>query len=185
MLSQIDWSAVGAIATAFSTAGVILSLIFIWVQLKRLRLSQDVTIALSLYEQSTGPEIHNASLWLKSEMPADFNYEDFKRDQGARKRLESLWYYFEFLGVMVNHDYINKNIIFDQQGAFIAGVWDRSQPLIYARRIDRDSPQYMENFEIMRSKFTDWATTHSPKINQMQSRQAKGYYSPESKSTNT
>jgi hypothetical protein len=83
------------------------------------------------------------------------------------------------MGVLVDQGYVNERLVFEQQGAFIAGVWDRCKSLIYARRIDRKSPQYMENFELLRKRFDLWGKKNRPRVWATDERQTTGYYSHE------
>ena len=179
MGSSVDWSMVAAIATAVSALAVAVSVVFVFFQLRGLRLSQEVTVALTLYDRSTSPEILNAASWMKTQIPTHFTYQNYLNTPDTRKKLERLWYYFEFVGVLVNRGYVSEDLIFDQQGAFIAGIWDRTQELINARRLDRKSPQYMENFEILRDQFIEWAAVHRPKLAPHKMRKAQAYYEGE------
>ncbi|HMH43526.1 MAG TPA: hypothetical protein VK557_08590 [Pyrinomonadaceae bacterium] len=163
-------------AGAVSALAVAVSLILLLLQLKRMRFTQEVTVALGLYDRSTSPEMLAAASWVKSTMPEAITYDDFQRDPAARGNLERLWYYFEFLGVLVGRGYVNEDMIFDQQGAFIAGIWDKTRHLIIARRQDRKSPQYMENFEILRNRFQVWANKNAPKLSLMDKRRVEAYY---------
>jgi hypothetical protein len=112
-------------------------------------------------------------------MPADLTYEQFRQDSAIRGKLERLWYYFEFLGVLIERGYVNENMVFDQQGAFVAGIWDKTRHLIIARRQDRQSPQYMENFELLRNRFQRWAARNAPKLSSQDERKVDSYYQGE------
>lgn len=188
MTIEIDpntWTAVSAIATALSAVAVAGSALVIVLQLRRMRLAQEVGVALSLHDRSTSAEVMAAASWVKAEMPIDFPYADFKRDAAARKKLETLWYYFEFVGVLVNRGYVSDVLFFDQQGAFISGIWDKTRHLVYARRKDRASPQYMENFELLRNRFVDWAKRNKPKLAPESRRKAEYYYDGERTAAHT
>lgn len=139
-------------------------------------MSQDVTVALTLFDRSTSAEMHEASSWVKNKMPEDFTYQDFLNKPEERKKLEILWYYFEFLGVLVNRKYINEDIVFDQQGSFIVGMWEKTREVIKARREDKNAPMYMENFEILADRYSEWAVVNRPKLSPDRIRQAKDYY---------
>jgi hypothetical protein len=179
----MSWENIADVATAVSALAVAVTAIFAFLQLKGLRMAQEVTVALALHDRSTTPELLKAGNWLKTQMPADFSYAQYLSSSDARERLNQLWYYFEFVGVLVDKGYLSEDLIFDQQGAFIAGVWDRSQELINARRVDRKSPQYMENFEILRNRFVKWAACNRPKLAPTKVRRARGYYQGEYRAT--
>jgi hypothetical protein len=181
MIAAIDWTMLSALATALSALAVAITGIFVFFQLHSLRRGQEVEVALTLYDRSSSPELLEAASWVKTGMPADFNYKDFQSTPEARQNLERLWYYFEFVGVLVDRGYVSKHLIFDQQGAFIAGIWDKSESLIQARRKDRRSPQYMENFEILRDEFEIWAKKVRPKLSPDEVRQSQRYYDGESR----
>lgn len=119
------------IASAVSAVAVAVSLILLLLQLHRMRFTQEVTVALGLYDRSTSPEMLEAVSWVKTEMSSDVTYDDYRSNPEVRSRLEHLWYYFEFLGVLVDRGYVNEDIVFDQQGAFIAGIWDKTQHLYH------------------------------------------------------
>jgi hypothetical protein len=170
---------IATVANAISAAAVAVSLLLLLLQLKRMRFTQEVTVALGLYDRSTSSEMLEAASWVKTSMPVDLNYEHYRTDSEIRTRLERLWYYFEFLGVLVERGYVNEDIVFDQQGAFIAGIWDKTQHLILARRQDRGSPQYMENFEILRQRFELWALRNRPKLAPDDKRKTATYYNGE------
>jgi hypothetical protein len=155
---------IAALAAAISAFAVAISVILLLIQLRRMRFSQEVTVALGLYDRSTSSEMLQAATWVKTKMPNDLDYQAFQQDPDTRSNLERLWYYFEFLGVLVNRGYVSQDMIFDQQGAFIAGIWDKTQHLIKARRQDRNSPQYMENFEMLTNRFRYWAGDNQPKL---------------------
>jgi len=174
---------ISAVATAVSAAAIAVSVFFVFPQLRRLRLSQEVSVALALYNRSTSPEMLEAAGWVKSAMPSEFSYQDYLRHSDARRKLESLWYYFEFIGVLVNRGYVREELVFDQQGAFIAGIWDKTEHLIKVRRQDRQSPQYLENFELLAKRFVGWATKHPPKLAPREHRRAQAYYEGEYRSS--
>lgn len=167
---------IATVAGAISAIAVAVSLVFLLLQLKRMRFTQEVTVALGLYDRSTSSEMLEAASWVKTSMPVDMTYEDWCHDSAIRMKIERLWYYFEFLGVLVERGYVNQDIIFDQQGAFIAGIWDKTQHLIIARRQDRLSPQYMENFELLRHRFQIWAGKNKPKLSFDEKRRTDSYY---------
>jgi hypothetical protein len=167
-----------ALSAAISAMAVAISLILLLVQLRRMRFTQEVTIALGLYDRSTSSEMLEAASWVKTTTLNDLRYEEFQSDSNVRNRLERLWYYFEFLGVLVNRGYVSEDMIFDQQGAFVAGIWDKTQHLVIARRKDRQSPQYMENFEILVSRFRFWADENKSKLSG-DKRKSEAYYTGE------
>jgi hypothetical protein len=169
---------IAALGGAVSAIAVAVSVILLLIQLRRMRFTQEVTVALGLYDRSTSPEMLEAANWVKTSMPDNLQYEDFQRDPSIRSKLERLWYYFEFLGVLVNRGYVSQDMIFDQQGAFVAGIWDKTKHLIIARRHDRQSPQYMENFEILANRFRAWAAENEPKLSAGK-RKAEAYYNGE------
>jgi len=171
-------SIIAALGGAVSAIAVAISVLLLLIQLRRMRFTQEVTVALGLYDRSTSPEMLEAANWVKTAMPDDVKYEDFQRDSVIRSKLERLWYYFEFLGVLVNRGYVSEDMIFDQQGAFVAGIWDKTQHLIVARRHDRQSPQYMENFEILANRFRAWAAENDPKLSPGK-RKSDAYYTGE------
>jgi uncharacterized protein DUF4760 len=172
-------SVIAAFAAAISAIAVAITVILLLLQLKRMRLAQEVTVVLGLYDRSTSSEMLEAATWVKTAMPDDIEYDDYCRDTVTRSRLERLWYYFEFLGVLVNRGYVSEEMVFDQQGAFIAGIWDKTCHLIKARREDRQSPQYMENFEILTNRFRFWASQNEPKLTTGK-RKIDAYYDRES-----
>lgn len=175
----MNWTMVAAVATAASAVAVAVSAALVFLQLRGVRLSQEVTVALSLHDRSTSPDILDAGNWVKTQMPDGFAYTDYLASTDAREKLNRLWYYFEFVGVLVNRGYVSEDLIFDQQGAFIAGVWDRTQALIKARRLDRESPQFMENFQLLRNRFVEWAVSNRPKLAPTEMRRTQGYYQGE------
>ena len=174
----MNWTMITAISTAVSVVAFAISAFLIFLQLRRFRFSQEVTVALALYDRSTSPEMLAAASWVKT-MPASFSYENYLHTPEARQKIENLWYYFEFLGVLLNRGYVSEDLIFDQQGTFIAGMWDKTQGLIKARRLDRQSPEYMENFEILRDRYSKWAKLYPPKLKSHEMRRDEAYYEGE------
>jgi hypothetical protein len=88
--SGYDWNMLTALATLIYALAVVVSLPLLWLQIRRMRSAQEATIAISLHDESTNPELHRATLWLKTEMPEDFTYDQYKNDVQAREKLELL-----------------------------------------------------------------------------------------------
>lgn len=108
-------------------------------------------------------------------MPTSTTYEEYLRDAGVRSRLSVLWYHFEFVGTLVERGDLSEDLVFDQQGTLVAGIWDKTEALIRERR-RRQGEQYMENFELLRHRFDAWATKHPPKLNPGNVRRTDVYY---------
>jgi len=130
----MNYDMITALAAILSALTVAISVLLIFFQLRRMRLSQDISVVLKLYERSTSLEMLEAASWVRTQMPEKFGYSDFLNNYEARRKLQQLWYHFEFIGVLVNKNYVNEDLIFDQQGSFIAAIWDKTAGLIYARR---------------------------------------------------
>jgi len=175
----MDWAEVSAIAAAVSTVVLAVSAIIVLLQVRRMRVAQELEVVLRLYDRSTSQAVMDAQAWVRSVMPPDFDYKAFRGRPEDRRRIELLWYHFEFLGVLVAHGFVSPELFFDQEGAFIAGIWDRTQHLITARREEKQDPTYMENFELLQVRFRTWARRQRPKLAPTRTRKVDQYYDNE------
>ncbi len=163
-MSSETWTIVSAVAAIISALAVAVSLLLVLLQLRRMRLAQETDTAVALYEKSTGPEMLEAIDWIKNIMPASFSYENFKADADARRRIQRVLYHFEFVGVLVHRGYMSPEIVFDQEGSLITGMWEKVTQVIQARRAERKDLRYMENFELLCVVYAEWARRQKPKV---------------------
>ena len=138
---------------------------FVSLQVLHMKRSREVDTFLRLIEVANTEEFRRASQWVKSEITSKTTYEQSgQKEYWANTSL--IINYFEMVGNLVNRRYISRDLIYDQMGSWIIGMWSKLHIIIAAHRAAKESPQYAENFELLASGYDSWALRHSPKLEQ-------------------
>jgi hypothetical protein len=108
-------------------------------------------------------DARKAMLWLW-ETPAVNTYKEFKEkypigSEGYRNFVTA-GMYFETLGVMVYHNLLHEDLVFD---AF-ALLWEKTGVVVKGMQKEYKSPRMFENYEWLASRMSEWLKKHPPKL---------------------
>jgi hypothetical protein len=144
------------ISTTLATITGIVAAIFIVVQIYSMKKSREVDVFLRIYEITNTKDFLDASLFIKTKISKETTYVETNTPE-YRNSLSIITNYFEMVGILVNKKYISNCIIYDQMGTWIVGTWNKIEKIIKSHRVEKNNPQYAENFEMLATMYDDWA----------------------------
>src|ERR1039457_73712 len=148
------------IVSAFvALAGVV----FISYQIVLVRRSHQTSTFLKILDMARDKNFAEAVNWVKYKMDTSINYDTARANDQAWSNISQVIHFFESLGILVQRNFINRDLVFDQMGTWIAGTWSKVKPLIVVHRATKGYPEYAENFEILVEKFDEWAKKNQAK----------------------
>jgi hypothetical protein len=173
----MDAGDAAAIVVAVATSVLALGVNFAYLQVRHLASVRETDATLRLYELGQVPHVREAASWLKYVFdPERISYEQLYASRTDWDRFSDVNHYFELVGTLVMNRYVSRDLVFDLMGTFIAGTWEKVEPIVREHRAKRASPTYMENFELLQTEFARWAEIHAPKIEGRLRRLTRGYY---------
>lgn len=82
--------------------------------------------------------------------------------RSAQEEIARLASFFERIGAMIDHDLIDRNLVFDLMTYSITASWATAEPVLLHWRSLKNAKMH-ENFELLQSLCTDWLSSHRPK----------------------
>jgi len=152
------------IAPVISCLTAIIAAIFISKQVANIRRNREVDTLLKIIALSDNELTREAKQWMMYELNDTITIQQLKLNKEVMAKFSQLVHLFETMGVLVNLNYVPKDLIFDKYGLLIAGSWNRLQPLIKNLRIDLQTEEFAENFELMVSEYDSWASRVGLKV---------------------
>lgn len=129
-----------------------------------MRRSRELDAFLRVVAAGNETGVRQASDWVKYEMPSALTYEEARSDLEMWNRISTVVHHFEMVGVIVQHELLSEDLVFDQMGAWIAGTWGKLEAIVLSHRAAPHSPEYCENFELLVALANHWAATHPAKL---------------------
>ncbi len=166
-------SAIGVLISALAAA---VAAIFVARQIFNMKKSREVDTFLRLIEAGNEDKIKNAADWIKYEMPNSLSYDEVKKDPQLWIRITTVCHYFEMIGVLVLHNFISKDLVYDQMGPWIMGTWAKIEHLVANHRAVKHAPDYCENFELLASGYFAWAKRNPAKLEKRARVTHRDYY---------
>lgn len=128
---------VSYVAPAVSALTAIIAAIFISRQVAHIRRNREVDTLLKIIALSDNERTLEAKEWMMYELNQGITIQQLKADKETLAKFSQLVHLFETMGVLVNQNYIPKDLIFDKYGLFITGAWGKLQSYIVALRMTR------------------------------------------------
>jgi hypothetical protein len=146
------------IAPILSALTAIIAAVFISRQIANIRHNREVDTLLKIIAVSDQDRTRAAKEWMMYELdPAGLTIDHLRGDKQSMAHFSQLVHLFETMGVLVNREYIPRELIFDKYGLFIAGAWGKLQEPIRALRNRSNSAEFAENFELLAMEYDAWA----------------------------
>lgn len=119
--------------------------------------SEQVPVLVKLYEMATAPEMREARTWLLAEFDAK-DYASFQERYPvgslAWRRFNDVCSIMELFGVLLKHDLIAEDLLFDLFGG-IDVLWETVAGVIPGMRANIE-PHLYENFELLQLRYRGW-----------------------------
>jgi hypothetical protein len=166
------------VAPIFSTLIAFIAAIFISKQIANIRRNREVDTLMKIIALADGDRMRDARDWLIYELHNYSSAQELKADKEAMKKFSHIVHLFNTMGVLVNNRYIPERLVFDKYGLLLVGAWHRLENLISSMRVDSQSPEYAEHFELLVSKYDGWTKKHplsTAKGKRMTLSEAKSY----------
>ncbi len=142
--SPIDWTAVGAIATAVQTLAVIVALIYAVRQVKEANKARTISVFLPVYEQINSPESVANRKSLYNDLPHDVKLYS----EGHNTLANTIVNQFDFLGYLSANHLADKYLILPLYYGTIIRCWEACLPYITHQRELR-KVNFAEYFEFL------------------------------------
>jgi len=119
---------------------------------------KDADLLTKLYSIASTPEMFKAFNWAMTLEEKDYEEFEKKYPPGSEGHtgFMRIGSYFELLGVLVKYGTINEDLVFDIWYL----LWDKLGPIVKGYQKARGSPRWMENYEYLAKKKTEWVKTH-------------------------
>jgi hypothetical protein len=162
-VSELEIEFFSRCAPIVSAAIAFAAACFVSYQIVLVRRAHQTNTFLKIMEMAREEHFKEASNWVKYTLNDTSSYQTLKPHAKNWDAISQVVHFFEALGILVNNNFISRALVFDQMGTWIAGSWIKLQPIIMAHRVERRSPEYAENFEILAEKYEKWAKAHPAK----------------------
>lgn len=150
-------------APILSAFVAVLAALFISYQIVLVRRAHQTSTFLKVLDIARDKDFTEAANWVKYTMIPTLSYEQAKASQADWNRISEVVHFFESLGILVDRNFINRDLLFDQMGTWIAGTWGKLRPLISVHRAKHGYPDYAENFELLVDRFDKWTKKNRAK----------------------
>jgi hypothetical protein len=145
------------LAPILSSLIAFIAAIFISRQIANIRRNREVDTLFKIISLSDTDNMRAAKDWVVYESHRYPSAQHLKCDKTALKRFSDVVHLFGTMGVLVSGGYIPEKLIFDKYAMLMVGTWNRLQSLICGMRTDLRSLEYAENFELLVSRYDEWA----------------------------
>jgi len=166
------------LAPVFSALIALIAAIFISKQIANIRRNREVDTLMKLITLADSDRMSDARDWLIYELHNYSTAQELKANREAMKKFSHIVHLFNTMGVLVNNGYIPETLVFSKYGLLVAGAWNRLQTLISSMRLDSQSQEYAEDFQLLVSRYDGWTKKHplkAAKGDRMKLTQAKSY----------
>ena len=145
---MIDIPTISAIVT---TASIIVGVIFTLLEIRHFNKTRKTEIIMKIYERFGSKEIVEAMNRVGS---AKFeSFSDYQKKYGLTDITE-IAVLFDGIGVLLEQDLIDINMVDQLFGTTVYLLWDRIDPVIQAMRKGLNEPSFFAHFENLIFKLT-------------------------------
>jgi len=145
------------LAPVISAFTAIVAAIFISRQVNNIRRNREVDTLFKLIDLVDSERMREAQDWLYYQLRHTVRLSQVKADKEVFRKFSNTVHLFETMGVIANHKLMSESLIFDKYGLLIIGAWHKLEHLINGHRLDSQSKEYAENFELLVSRYDHWA----------------------------
>jgi len=137
---------ISTIATIITTLSIVIGVILALLELRHLTEARKTEIIMGIYNKFGSREIVEATLKVGN---AKFeNLADYREKYGFAEVTE-IAVLFEGLGVLLEQNLIDINLVDSLFGPTLHSLWDRMQPVLYAMRKGLNEPFFFSHFEYL------------------------------------
>jgi hypothetical protein len=112
----------------------LVGVIFVSYQIVLVRRSHQTNTFLKAVDMARDKNFAEAANWVKYRMDPSLTYDAARASEETWDKVSRVIHFFESLGILVERNFINRDLVFDQMGPWIAGTWGKLKPLILAHR---------------------------------------------------
>lgn len=144
----IDWTAVGAIATAVYGVAFVFSLLLVLLQLRRQAEERFVQSTQTTFEIWMSEEFQQAQQWILYELQ-EATWRDFvaaHRNGYGERALIRVGSYYNRIGYLVVYHLLgnSERILLDTVAGMAIAVWQRIEPLVLEARLVENSTLFLD-----------------------------------------
>jgi hypothetical protein len=134
------------IATVITTLSIVIGVILALLELRHLTEARKTGIIMDIYDKFGSKEIVEATLKVgNSKFENLANY----REKYGFTEVTQIAILFEGLGVLLEQNLIDINLVDSLFGPTLHSLWDRIQPVLYAMRKGLNEPFFFSHFEYL------------------------------------
>ena|ERR1700730_164597 len=182
----MNWEALTAISTAFTSLIILSTVLFaarqvkaandqskaMSAQLEHLRRATQLQGMLAIFDEIMAPDLMDSYRFIMTDFEMKMREEAFRAealqrtpDLTAHKELP-LMRHFERIGTLVKNDLIDVDVVLDFMGLFILDIWRHLEPIVVEQRRLQKQQSLWENFEYLgRKSAVRVARTRGPSSN--------------------
>jgi hypothetical protein len=153
---MIDITTISALVT---TVSIIVGVVFTLLEIRHFNKTRKTEIIMKIYERFGSKEIVEAMNKVGS---AKFESFDDYREKYGLTDITEIAVLFDGIGVLLEQNLIDVNMVDQLFGATVYLLWDRIEPVIHAMRKGLNEPSFFAHFEnliiklnVHRQKSTD------------------------------
>lgn len=139
----MNWEEISSVATVLSTLIILISLGFLWWQLREVQRATHAQSYFSILNSLQDREIREARgrvFTLAGKELKEWNSDDIKI-------AEIVCSSYDVVGILVRHKMVTETIIIDSWGDSLRKLWPILQPLVGKYRTERGVPEFWDDFE--------------------------------------
>jgi hypothetical protein len=134
------------ISTIVTTVSIVIGVIFTLLELRHFNRTRKTEIIMKIYDRFSSREMVEA---INKVGNAKFeSLDDYRKKYGFTEVTE-IAVLFEGLGVLLEQNLIDTNLVDRLFGPTLKILWERMQPVIYAMRKALDEPFFFSHFEYL------------------------------------
>jgi hypothetical protein len=155
----MDWTSISAIASFISSVVVAVSVVILVMQLKesqKTKYAETFFAASSRLQDEQLREKRSKVFMLNGKPLQDWSSEDINA-------AEIVCHNFDIVGIMVRNEMLPKEIVIDNWGQSLRGLWPIVSPLVQKYRHEWNAPEYWNDFQWLAEEATRYADKKNKK----------------------
>lgn len=137
-------------AAVISAIGVILGVVFVFIQLRHMEMHRNLDISMKLFEWAESDRLRKAFRWIENEFQFQ-DYDKYKAQEATDSEASEYPYeataFFEQIGFLVEKRFVDLDIIDDRLGSHIVSNWKTLEPWIMAVRQEKENNEFGRHFQ--------------------------------------
>jgi hypothetical protein len=144
---------IATLSTIVATISIVIGVIFTVLELRHLRRTRKTEIIMRIYDRFSSREMVEAMN--KVGNITYENLDEFRKKYGFTE-VTMIAVLFEGLGVLLEQNLIEINLVDRLFGSTLDSLWKRMKPVIYAMREAIDEPYFFSHFEFLINRLSSY-----------------------------